>query len=72
MDEMKQIVLCKYCGKPEYYGEERWLSGKCMCRSCYKAAYQDERHELYTWSDLDGHVPTMEEYLKQQEELRNE
>lgn len=23
-DEMKRIVICKYCGKPEYYGEMRW------------------------------------------------
>ena len=26
MDEMKRIVICKHCGKPEYYGDMRWLN----------------------------------------------
>jgi late competence protein required for DNA uptake (superfamily II DNA/RNA helicase) len=63
-DEMKKIVICKYCGKPEYYGEMRWLSGRCFCRSCYKSQWQDENHKLYTWNDLDGKRPTMLDYKK--------
>ena len=68
MDEMNRIVICKHCGKPEYYGEMRWLSGRCNCRSCYKAQWQDENHELYKWNDLDGKRPTMSEYEKQESE----
>lgn len=66
-DEMKRIVICKHCRKPEYYGEMRWLSGFCGCRNCYKAKWQDENHKLYTWDDLDGERPTMEDYQRQEE-----
>lgn len=59
------IVLCKHCGAPEYWGEMRWLSGKCMCRSCYKAQWQIETHRLYIWNDLDGKRPSMEDYQYQ-------
>ena len=72
MDEMNRIVICKHCGKPEYYGEMRWLSGRCSCRSCYKAQWQDENHELYKWNDLDGKRPTMSEYEKQESEVADE
>lgn len=71
MDEMNRIVICKHCEKPEYYGEMRWLNGKCGCRSCYKAFWQDENHKLYKWSDLDGKRPTIEE-CKNQEARENE
>ena len=67
-DEMKRIVICKYCGKPEYYGEMRWLSAKCCCRDCYKAEWESETHKLYTWDDLDGRRPTMDEYNEQERE----
>lgn len=65
---MDKIVICKQCGKPEYWGEMRWLSGRCTCRNCYKANWQDENHCLYTWDDLDGKRPTMKEYKEQQDE----
>ena len=68
MDEMNRIVICKHCGKPEYYGEMRWLSGRCSCRNGYKAQWQDENHELYKWNDLDGKRPTMNEYENQESE----
>jgi len=68
MDEMKRIVLCRLCGRPEYYGDMRWLSGRCMCRACYRADYYDRTGKPYSWDDLDGHAPTMEEYLAQQEQ----
>lgn len=61
-----KIVICKHCGKPEYYGEMRWLNGRCSCRNCYKSQWQDENHKLYSWNDLDGKRPTMEEYEKQE------
>lgn len=61
MDE-KRIVICKHCEKPEYLGEMRWLNGRCSCRSCYKAQWEDENHVLYIWDDLNGERPTMEEY----------
>lgn len=65
-DEMKRIVICRHCGKPEYYGEMRWLSGWCGCRSCYKHKFEEANHHLYTWDDLDGHVPTMDEFREQE------
>lgn len=68
MDEMKRIVICRHCGQPEYFGEMRWLSGICSCRKCYKAQFEREEHMLYRWGDLDGPVPTMEEYEKQEKE----
>lgn len=68
MDEMKRIVICKHCGRPEYYGEMRWLSGKCYCRACYRSDCEDRTGKLYTWDDLNGQVPTMEEYEQQEKE----
>ena len=63
---MDKIIICKHCGKPEYYGEMRWLNGRCSCRNCYKNQWQDENHKLYSWNDLDGKRPTMEEYKRQE------
>ena len=62
MDENKRIVICRRCKKPEYWGEMRWLSGFCVCRDCYKAQWESENHKPYTWDDLDGKRPTMEEF----------
>lgn len=67
-----KIIICKHCGKPEYYGEMRWLNGRCSCRNCYKSQWQDENHKLYSWDDLDGKRPTMEEYEKQEGPLKVE
>ena len=61
MNEDKQIVICKRCKKPEYWGEMRWLSGSCVCRDCYRVQFEQEEGELYRWNDLDGERPTMEE-----------
>lgn len=72
MDEMKRIVICKYCGRPEYYGEMRWLSGKCCCRACCRSDYEDRTGKLYTWDDLTGQVPAMEEYEQQEKEEKHE
>lgn len=69
VDEMNKIVICKHCNKPEYFGEMRWKSGRCSCRNCYKAQWQDENHQLYRWNDLDGERPTMEAYLIQEGKL---
>jgi len=65
---MKEIVICKHCNKPEYYGEMRWRNGKCSCRNCYKSDYEDLNNKHYEWHDLDGERPTMNEYKKQQGE----
>jgi late competence protein required for DNA uptake (superfamily II DNA/RNA helicase) len=67
-DEMKRIVRCKYCGCYEYYGEMRWLSGKCCCRDCYKDNYAMENGKLYEWDDLEGPRPTKEDFMKQEAE----
>lgn len=63
---MDKIVICKYCNRPEYWGEMRWLSAKCCCRNCYRAEWEHENKKLYTWDDLDGKRPTMEEYNNQE------
>lgn len=68
MEEMNRIVICKRCGKPEYYGKMRWLNGACGCRYCYKAQWEYENNKRYEWNDLDGKRPTMEEYRKQESE----
>lgn len=62
---MDEIVICKYCGRPEYWGEMRWLSGKCCCRDCYKEDYE-KTGKVYIWSDLDGKRPSMDEYKAQE------
>lgn len=61
------LVICRRCKKPEYWGEMRWLSGFCVCRDCYKAQWESENHKPYTWDDLDGKRPTMEEFEKENE-----
>lgn len=58
---MKRVVKCKYCGGPEYYGEMRWLNGKCMCRRCYKFDVEKEYGKPYIWDDLDGDRPSAQE-----------
>lgn len=60
-DEMRRVIRCKYCGKAEYYGEFRWISGHMLCRDCYKADYEDRYHKPYVWDDLDGERPSEEE-----------
>ena len=65
-DEMKKIVICKHCDKPEYFGEMRWLNGRQECRSCYKSHYEEISKKLYTWNDLDGPRPTWADYAKQE------
>lgn len=62
----EEIVICKHCGKPEYWGAMRWLSGWCACRNCYRSLWEDQNHKKYTWDDLDGPRPTMEEYQEQE------
>jgi len=52
-----KVIKCKYCNQLEYWGEFRWLSGKMLCRACYKKAYEIEYKEPYRWHDLDGARP---------------
>lgn len=44
---MKEIVVCKFCGRETLYGELTWLNGKCMCPRCYELerAAEDARIE---------------------------
>lgn len=65
MDEMNRIVICCHCGSPEYYGEMRWLSGWCGCRSCYKQRYEEINRKPYIWDDLNGYIPTMKDFNEQ-------
>lgn len=63
---MLTIGICKYCSGLEYYGNMMWLNGKCCCRKCYKTDFEKQTKMKYSWSDLDGHVPTQEEYDAQE------
>lgn len=66
MENMNEIVICRHCGKPEYYGEMRWLNGRCECRNCYRVHFEEYYRKMYKWDDLDGKRPTMEEYEEQE------
>lgn len=60
---MERIVICKSCGRPEYWGQMRWWDGICMCRDCYRNLWEMRNHGVpYRWDDLDGERPTREEY----------
>ena len=37
MDEMDEVVICKYCKSSCTYGQMIWLNGKMMCPQCYMA-----------------------------------
>jgi late competence protein required for DNA uptake (superfamily II DNA/RNA helicase) len=63
----KRIVICKYCGKLEYWDDMTWLNSHMYCRQCYKSAYQDFYKQQYKWNDKDGNRPTQEEYEEQEE-----
>lgn len=67
-EEKDRIVICKSCHRPEYWGQMRWLNGKCICRDCYRSEWESMRGEQYRWNDLDGNRPTMQDYNKQEEE----
>lgn len=54
MEDMRRVVVCKYCGRREWWGRMMWLSGKNCCRICYKEAYEQETGNPYRWDDLDG------------------
>lgn len=71
MDEMMKIIICKYCGKPEYWGEMRWKSGRCTCRNCYKSSWEGENGAVYKWDDLDGARPTFKDYEEQEKKNYN-
>ena len=52
-ERKEEIVICKHCGKPEYWGAMRWLSGRCACRNCYRSFWEDQNHKRYTWDDFE-------------------
>lgn len=64
-DPMRVILICKHCGRPEYYGDMRWLNGREECRSCYRHHREEIDREPYKYKDLDGPSPTMAEYYAQ-------
>ena len=45
LDELDEVVTCRYCGRKTLYGEMIWLNGKEMCPSCYmnERAAEDAR-----------------------------
>lgn len=67
MDENKRIVICRRCKKPGILGRNEMAFRFCVSRGCYKAQWESENHKPYTWDDLDGKRPTMEEFEKENE-----
>ena len=65
-ERKEEIVICKECKKPEYWGKMRWLEGRCLCRRCYRARWGHLNQREYKWDDLDGPRPTLEEYKEQE------
>lgn len=61
------VVICRECGKPEYWGEVRWINNISLCRSCYKAQYKSIYNKEYTMSNLDGRKPSLQDYLNQKD-----
>ena len=61
-----KIVICKECKKPEYWGQMRWLNGKCTCRDSCRSNYEQTYLKAYVWDDLNGKRPTMDEYREQE------
>ena len=39
---MDNVVICKNCGKKEYWGDMHWRSGKTYCRACIYGIWQKE------------------------------
>ncbi len=46
-EEMLEIVECKQCHKPEYFGMMVWRNGQKMCRGCAYELWQKE--SKYGW-----------------------
>lgn len=60
-----KIVLCPYCGKPEYWESMTWLNGKCMCRDCYKdeyISYYGNKYPSLTGDEYSKPRPSMTDY----------
>ena len=67
---MDKIVICKQCGRPEYWGEMRWLSGKCTCRNCYRQLKNitSKKERIKTMALIDM-VNSYQELLEKKESL---
>ena len=60
VDEMKNVVECPECHKPEYYGMIHWREGHRYCRSCIYEIWE----RFGRWSrnsDKDFEFPTYED-----------
>lgn len=47
-DEMYEVVICRECNKPEYYGAMIWNSGHSYCRKCTYERWAKESN--YKWN----------------------
>ena len=41
IDEMREVVKCKTCGRLEYFGALTWYMGTTHCRHCTHAHWQE-------------------------------
>ena len=56
-DEMLNIVTCRECKKPEYYGMMHWLSGHTLCRRCIYELWSKQSDYKWTPSNTDYTFP---------------
>jgi len=44
---MKEVVICRECGKEEYYGMMIWYNGRTYCRACTYERWK--KNSNYNW-----------------------
>jgi len=65
MDEMLEIVICRDCKQPEYYGMMHWLSGHTVCRKCIYEIWKKQSNYKWKPSATDYVFPLYEDRLDQ-------
>lgn len=56
-DRMLEIVKCRDCNSPEYYGAMIWNSGHSYCRKCTYDRWKRESNFKWSPSDIDYTFP---------------
>lgn len=63
----RDIVICKRCGKSEYWEFMHFYGSVAECRDCYMEKQKLSNQVLYGWRDFEGERPTNDEYEAQEE-----
>ncbi len=56
-DGMLEIVECRDCKKPEYYGAMIWYNGHAYCRRCTHERWRKESNYKWEPSGTDYEFP---------------